>query len=80
MGRELTGHTVTQTNLILDYLMKHQSIDQPQAAEIFGCYRLSARIADIKAKGVQIKKETVTKKNRYGHTTNFARYSLERGE
>lgn len=77
MGREVTKHTITQTELIMDYFMKHHSISQPEAADIFGCWRLGARISDIKKKGVQIKKETITKKNRYGHTCNFARYSLE---
>lgn len=43
----------------------------------YGCYRLGARIWDLKAQGVPIKSETVTGKNRYGERTCFARYSLE---
>lgn len=42
----------------------------------YGCYRLGARIWDLKAQGVPIKSETVTGKNRYGERTCFARYSL----
>lgn len=77
MKREMTGHTVTQCKLIYDYLTKHQSIDQYEAAELFSCWRLSARIADLRSKGIQIKREMIQKKNKYGHTVRFARYSLE---
>lgn len=43
---------------------------------VTGCYRLGARIWDLKAQGVPIKSETVTGKNRYGERTCFARYSI----
>ena len=49
---------------------------RPEAVTEYGCYRLGARIWDLKAQGVPIKSETVTGKNRYGERTCFARYSI----
>lgn len=49
---------------------------QAEAVTEYGCYRLGARIWDLKAQGVPIKSETVTGKNRYGERTCFARYSI----
>lgn len=77
MGREVTKHTITQTDLIFNHMKRYGSISQLEAVERYGCYRLSARIADLKSKGCIISKENVTKKNRYGHTTTYAKYSLE---
>ena len=80
MGRELTGHTISQNKLILDHLMKHGSISQYEAADIFGCWRLSARISDLRDLGYSIKTEMIKTKNRYGHTVMYGRYSLETAE
>ena len=77
MGREKTEHTCSQCNKILTYLQLGKSITPIEALELFGCFRLSARIADLRERGYTIKTETVTKKNDDGHTVNFARYSLE---
>ena len=77
MGREVTEHTITQTDLVLRHMQTYGSISQLDAVEWYGCYRLSARIADLRAKGIQISKENVTRKNRYGHTTTYARYRLK---
>ena len=68
---------MTQCDRILEYMETVGPITQLDAAREFGCYRLGARIWDLKAQGVSIKSETVTGKNRYGERTCFARYSLE---
>ena len=68
---------MTQCERILRHLQDYGSITQAEAVTEYGCYRLGARIWDLKAKGVPIKSETVTGKNRYGERTCFARYSLE---
>jgi hypothetical protein len=68
---------VTQCERILRHLQDYGSITQAEAVTEYGCYRLGARIFDLKAQGVPIKSETVTGKNRYGERTCFARYSLE---
>jgi hypothetical protein len=68
---------VTQCERILRHLQDYGSITQAEAVTEYGCYRLGARIWDLRAQGVPIKSETVTGKNRYGERTCFARYSLE---
>lgn len=76
MGREITGHTISQNSLIYEYLKKHGSINNVKAVEEFGCYRLSARIDDLRRKGIEIKTQRCTKKNSFGHTVNYANYIL----
>lgn len=68
---------MTQCERILRHLQDYGSITQAEAVTEYGCYRLGARIWDLKAQGVPIKSETVTGKNRYGGRMCFARYSLE---
>ena len=68
---------MAQCERILRHLQDYGSITQAEAVTEYGCYRLGARIWDLKAQGVPIKSETVTGKNRYGERTCFARYSLE---
>lgn len=67
---------MTQNERILRHMRDYGSITQADAATEYGCYRLSARIYDLKAAGHQIVKETVTGKNRYGEPTSYARYYI----
>lgn len=76
-GREITKHTLSQNDLILDYLKSHKMISQYEATQLFGCYRLSARIDDLRRKGNRIKTIRAKGKNQLGHTVNFAQYVLE---
>lgn len=77
MGREKTKHTKTQCDKILKYLMAHKGITQAQAVEKFGCYRLSARIFDLKEQGYDIRTIRCVKKNDEGNVVQFAKYVLE---
>lgn len=67
---------MTQTERILDYLTKYKSITQLEAVRDLGCYRLSARIADLKKEGYTFETDTVTAKNRFGDSCTFSRYKL----
>lgn len=67
---------VTQAQLILEYMDEFGSITPLEAMRDIGCYRLSARIADLKKKGYIIKTESVSVPNRRGKHSNVARYSL----
>lgn len=58
---------------VLDFIKKHGSIT-PLDAIGFGCFRLSARICDLRAKGVPIKSEMIPVINRKGQTCRVARY------
>lgn len=53
---------MTQCDRILNHLKRFGSITQLEAVEEYGCYRLSARIADLKAKGYKIVSDRLTRK------------------
>lgn len=71
---------MTQTDMILGYLREHGSISQLEAAQELGCWRLGARIWDLRHEGHAIRREMVTRRNRFGTTVSFARYSLQEGK
>ena len=63
----------SQKSKILDYMLDNGSITQKEAVEHFGCYRLSARIKDLRDEEYNI--ITVSEQNEgYG---NHARYFLK---
>lgn len=70
-------NTTSQEQMILDWMMRGNPITQREAAQQFGCFRLGARIFDLRAKGHDIETVMVTKHNHNGSTTNFARYFLK---
>lgn len=65
-----------QCERILKYMKEHGGITSRQAADDLGVMRLSARIWDLKREGIQIIKERVTSKNRYGEKVCFDRYKV----
>ena len=67
---------MTQAEMILDYLQTHQTITQAEAVRLFGCYRLSARIYEIREMGFDIRKTTQEAVNRFGDKVRFAGYWL----
>lgn len=69
--------TMTQCDMILDFMRDNGSITQLEAAEEFGCWRLGARIWDLRHAGYEIKRDMVSKKNRYGKMISFARYTIQ---
>ena len=77
MGKEKTDHTRSLCYKILTYMQSGKSITQMEAIKLFGCARLSARIADLRERGYSIRTQRCKKKNAEGHTVNYAEYSLE---
>lgn len=63
----------TQTEKILAYLSKHKKITPIEALNKFGCFRLAARISDLRKSGHTIWTESVTKDGK-----TFASYSLSK--
>ena len=74
------NNTATQCDMVLAHMMEHGSISQLEAAQEYGCWRLAARISDLRKNGYAIKSQLVTKKNRMGRPVSYARYTLEEGE
>jgi hypothetical protein len=65
----------TQTVRILRYIEDHGSITALEAMRDLGCYRLAARVHDLKREGVELKRDFVGVQNRYGEYTTIARYT-----
>jgi len=62
----------TQKRKILRYLKTHSGITAADAVRLFRCWRLAARIYDLKKDGYEIK--TVMIKN---YNFSYAKYILE---
>jgi hypothetical protein len=52
--------TDSQTALIKGWLLNGRSITQLDALNMFGCFRLAARIADIREQGLDIVTDMIT--------------------
>lgn len=52
--------TDSQTALIKGWLLNGYSITQLDALNMFGCFRLAARIADIRDQGLDIVTDMIT--------------------
>lgn len=66
-----------QCERVLQYIKDFGSINPAQAFLDLGCYRLGARIWDLRHQGHQISRRMVTGKNRYGEAVSYAEYRLE---
>jgi hypothetical protein len=69
----------SQELLILDYLRKYGSITPQDALNEFGCFRLGARICELRARGFGIDTTLETGVNKMGQPTRYARYTLRKG-
>jgi len=62
---------MTQTQEILNYLQEGNAITPIEALERFGCFRLGARVWDIKKMGYEIETKLV------GDKKKWAQYKLK---
>lgn len=68
---------MTQREAILQYITEFGSITPMEAFSDLGITKLATRISEMRKDGFDFKIETVSTKNRYGHTVHYARYSFE---
>lgn len=61
----------SQNDKVLNHLRKHGSITTLQALSRYGCFRLAARISNLREAGNHIKTVMVTKAGK-----TFAKYTL----
>ncbi len=83
MGTLVNETTRSQLMEIRRHLETHGKIDRNTALRLYECDALRSRISDLRHDPVApMNIETVwtTKKNKYGHTTNYASYRLVRDE
>ena len=67
---------MTQCETILRHMEECGTISSWEAILQEYGMRLASRITDLKKAGYPIRREMVTRKNRYGETVTFARYSI----
>lgn len=68
-----------QNDRILRHLQDHGSISSLEAIQEYGIMRLASRISDLKRSGIPIRREMISGKNRYGESTSYARYTIDKG-
>ena len=61
---------------ILEYLKEHDYITNDIAIDLFRCYRLSARIFDLRIRGNLIETEMVFSEDDNGDPMKYAKYRL----
>lgn len=66
----------TDKQAVLAYLKKHRSITPLQALSDLGCYRLGARIYDLRHDGHLIDTQMVQGTDRNGEPMRYAKYTL----
>lgn len=66
----------TQKAAILDFMIANGGITPMDAFGSLGITKLSTRIGEMKAEGVEITTETVKGHNRVGKPTRYCRYAL----
>ena len=67
----------SQPDMILDALLRGETITPQTAYERYGITRLAAVIYDLRRdRGIAVETEVVTATNRFGKEVTFARYRL----
>ena len=69
---------MTQKQLILRYIRDFGSITPFQAFSDLGITKLATRISEMRREdGLEFNIESVKKKNRYGNTVVYSKYSMK---
>ena len=66
----------TQKEQIVKYMKEHGSITRLDSSCKLFIFELSARIVELEKMGWTFKKERESRKNKYGQTKTFTRYSI----
>lgn len=66
-----------QSDRVLEYIQKFGSITTLDAFKDLGVTRLSARIFELREQGYNLKTTYESRKNRFGETCIYARYTLK---
>lgn len=68
---------MNQSERLLEHLIERGSIDPLQAWSELGIYRLAPIICDLRRSGVEIEKEMIKVKNRFGEDCRVELYKLK---
>ena len=78
MAKTTNGVYSRQQQRILDYITDFGSITAGEAHYDLGILNFSARLSELKDKGIKFKATRETAKNRYGEPINYNRYTFYR--
>ena len=67
---------MNQTTAIKNHLESGKTITSMEAFQLYGCTRLSAKIFDLKKRGMEIDSIPTAGTNRYGNPCTFSTYRL----
>lgn len=62
---------MTQAEAIKQHILKHNSITPLEALDLYGCFRLAARIRDLRKEGFSVQTVKVEQNGKH-----FARYVM----
>lgn len=68
----------SQCERIIEYMEHFGSITSAEAFSILGCTRLASRINDLRKRGFNIVGRYENGKNRFGDSTRYMRYSIDK--
>ncbi len=71
---------MTQCEQVIRHMEDFGSISSLEAMQEYGILRLASRINDLKKAGYPIRREMVTRMNRYGEAVTIARYCIDGGD
>ena len=66
----------TQAKMVFDYMIDFGSITPMDAVNDLGIICLAERVRDLRNMGIKVKSTQESRKNRYGKTARYARYTL----
>ena len=67
---------MNQTTAIKNHLESGKTLTSMEAFKLYGCTRLSAKIFDLKKRGMNIDSVPTVGTNRYGDSVRFVTYRL----
>ena len=67
---------LTQYDRVLNHLQRNGKLSQKQAIRLYGAYRLSAIIYNLRQDGYTIATNFKSGKNRFGDNVSWAEYKL----
>ena len=67
---------MTQAERIINFMEEHGSITSMEAFRKLGITKLTTRISEMRASGMEIDGEVIKSKNRFGEKTHYMRYTL----
>lgn len=74
------GNCESQNVAIARYLEAGGRLTPTDALNLFGCFRLAARIGELRQKGMKIRRVDVNVLNKKGRKIHVGEYSLEASE